>query len=367
MIRMNGILQKEKFQHDDIVSLLKAEGEDMLQLFRFAAQTKLAEVGTKVYFRGLIELSNTCVKDCFYCGIRKSNNRAKRYMLTDGQVLEAAKFADESNYGSIVIQAGEITSQQFTKRITRLIEAIKHNTQGRLGITLSLGEQPLEVYREWFEAGAHRYLLRIETSDRELYHSLHPADHLFSERVACLERLKQVGYQTGTGVMIGLPGQTLDMLAEDLLFMEKFDIDMVGMGPYLEHNDTPLYQRRHELWPLRQRFDVTMKMIAVLRIMMRDINIAATTALQAIDPLGREKAVKIGANVIMPNITPGLYRNDYALYLNKPCVDEEPVQCKGCLDARLALADSEIGYGEWGDSKHFSKRNINAYGIKHSL
>ncbi len=162
--------------------------------------------------------------------------------------------------------------------------------------------------------------------------------------------------QFRTGVMIGLPFQNTGHLADDLLFMRKFDVDMVGMGPYIEHPDTPLYQFRDQLLPIKDRFDLALKMVATLRILMKDINIAAATALQAIDPLGREKAVKVGANIIMPNITPGKYRNDYALYENKPCVDEEPEECKNCLDVRIKLADGEIGYDEWGDSKHFHKR-----------
>jgi biotin synthase len=156
--------------------------------------------------------------------------------------------------------------------------------------------------------------------------------------------------------MIGTPWQTLEDLANDLLFFKEFDIDMVGMGPYIEHDDTPFKNYTAELLPLSERFNLSLKMVAILRIMMPDINIAATTALQAIDPLGREKAVKAGANIIMPNITPGKYRNNYLLYNNKPCTDEEPEQCVGCLDARLALAEGEIGYGEWGDSEHFKKK-----------
>ena len=156
--------------------------------------------------------------------------------------------------------------------------------------------------------------------------------------------------------MIGLPFQTLEDLAGDLLFMQQFDIDMIGMGPYLEHENTPFYAFRDKLLPEEERFQLTLKMIAVLRILMKDVNIAATTALQAIDKLGREKAIKIGANVIMPNITPGKYRDDYLLYQNKPCTDENPDDCKTCLEARIALADNEIAYGEWGDSKHFGRR-----------
>jgi len=255
---------------------------------------------------------------------------------------------------------GELESPQFTARITSLLRKIRKIPGKQLGVTISLGEQKDDVYREWFDAGAHRYLLRIEASDNELYRKLHPsAMHSFEHRLNCLRSLQSIGYQTGTGVMIGLPFQTLENLADDLLFMKDFDIDMVGMGPYIEHAHTPLASYSSTLMPLTDRFDLSLKMIAVLRILMKDINIAAATALQAIDPLGREKAIKIGANIIMPNITPGVYRDSYALYENKPCTDDAAEDCKSCLEARLHLADADIGYGEWGDSKHYFKRTGN--------
>ncbi len=357
MNKISEIAQKKNITTDDLIFLLQSEGKEKQLLFETSKQIRLNEVGNKTYFRGLIEASNFCSKDCYYCGIRKSNKKANRYHLSDSEILDAAKFAYESNYGSIVIQAGEIESAKFTNRIEKLLKEIKKLSNNQLGITLSLGEQSFETYQRWFDAGAHRYLLRIETSNEQLYKQLHPKNHHFSERISCLKKLNKIGYQTGTGVMIGLPHQRITDLANDLIFMQQLDIDMVGMGPYIEHSETPLFNLAGELWPLQQRFDLTLKMIATLRILMKDINIAAATALQAIDPLGREKAVKIGANVIMPNITPGFYRNDYDLYENKPCVDEEPDQCKGCLDARLAIAESEIGYGEWGDSIHFKKKN----------
>jgi len=231
-------------------------------------------------------------------------------------------------------------------------------SNGELGVTLSVGEQEPEVYRRWFEAGAHRYLLRVESTNPSLYSRIHPADsrHSFSRRLECLKSLQDTGYQTGTGVMIGLPYQTMDDLAGDLLFMKEFDVDMCGMGPYIEHADTPLISHAGELMPLKERFDLTLKMIAIIRIMMKDINIVAATALQAIDLVGREKAVKIGANILMPNITPGKYRDSYKLYDNKPCTDDSAEDCQSCLEARVSLADAEVIYGEWGDSKHYSER-----------
>jgi biotin synthase len=359
MKKISELLQQSSFLPAELAALLQTEGDDKLLLFKKGAEVKNLFLGNKVHFRGLIEFSNYCEKDCYYCGIRKSNKKVHRYNLTDQEILDTARFAYENRFGSVVLQSGETTSRSFTNRIERLLREIKSLSKGELGITLSLGEQEPEVYRKWFDAGAHRYLLRIETTSKELYHKIHPNNHFhdFQRRMDCLSSLRNVGYQVGTGVMIGLPFQTYEDLAADLIFFHDFDVDMIGMGPYIEHSETPLYQFCDQLLPLRKRFDLSLKMIAVLRLLMKDINIAAATALQAIDPLGREKAVKVGANIIMPNITPGSYRNDYKLYDNKPCVDEEPVQCLGCLDARVALAEGEIGYGEWGDSRHFMKKN----------
>ncbi|MBP7507109.1 MAG: [FeFe] hydrogenase H-cluster radical SAM maturase HydE [Prolixibacteraceae bacterium] len=356
MAGITEILNKNDLFRDDLITLLQIEGTEKSELFSKANEIKIKEIGNYVYFRGLVEFSNICSKDCYYCGIRKSNEKVNRYNLSDEEILNAARFCDKNNFGSIVLQSGEVSSQYFTDRIENLIRQIKNISENRLGITLSLGEQSEEVYQRWFYAGAHRYLLRIETSNEVLYKKLHPSGHSFQTRLDCLKNLQKTGYQTGTGVMIGLPFQTIDDLADDLLFMKELDIDMVGMGPYIEHKNTPLYQYRHELWSIDKRFDMSLKMIALLRILMKDINIAAATALQAIDTIGREKGVRAGANIIMPNVTPGMYRNDYSLYENKPCVNEEPEECLGCLDARISLTDNEIGYNEWGDSRHFKNK-----------
>jgi len=353
------ILNKDTLSKADIITLLKANKEDAVKLFEKALEIKTKTVGNNVYLRGLIEFSNICEKDCLYCGIRKSNTNINRYNLTDEEIIEAAEFANKENFGSLVLQAGEIKNSVFTKRIERLLNKIKEVSNNQLGITISLGEQSEGTYKRWFNAGAHRYLLRIESSNRELYYKIHPNDkkHNFEERIDCLKSLKSNGYQTGTGVMIGLPFQTYEDLANDLFFMKELDIDMCGMGPYIEHIDTPLFQYKDELMPLKERFHLTLKMIAILRIIMPDINIAAATALQAIEPLGREKAMRIGANVIMPNITPGKYRDDYSLYQNKPFIDEEAADCKNSLESHITIAGSEIGYGKWGDSLHYKKRN----------
>jgi biotin synthase len=354
------ILNKETFSKEELVRLLSADEEESRVIYERSKAVKAKYVGRKVYFRGLIEYSNYCSKNCFYCGIRAGNSRYKRYQMPDEEVLEAAKYAYDNKFASLVIQSGERNDRKFIDTIGRLLKEIHSMTEGNMHVTLSLGEQTEETYQRWFDSGAHRYLLRIEVSNPGLYCKLHPNDkhHDYYERLEALKRLRKTGYQVGTGVMIGLPFQTLSDLADDLIFFRDFDIDMAGMGPYIEHEDTPLYQYRNELLPLRERFLLSLKMVALLRLMMKNINIAATTAMQTIDPQGREKALLVGANVIMPNLTPVKYRQSYLLYQNKPCLDEEAEECMSCLEARIALAGDEVGYGEWGDSKHFKERSL---------
>lgn len=360
MKTISEILQNDHFTRDELVMLLNAEGSDRQLLFQQAQKVKLENIGNKVYFRGLVEFSNICAKDCLYCGIRKNNENVIRYEATDDEILEACRFAWENRFGSVVLQSGELSSPAFVNRIDALLRKIKQLSNNELGITLSCGEQSLETYRRWFESGAHRYLLRIESSNPELYRKIHPDNdfHSFDRRFQSLNDLRAAGYQVGTGVMIGLPFQTTEDLANDLLFLKQFDVDMVGMGPYIEHEDTPLYEFRHQLKTKQERFDLALKMIATLRLLMPDINIAAATALQAIDPAGREKALTIGANIIMPNLTSTKYRKEYQLYEDKPCLDEDAELCRNCLEARIEISGCEIGYGEWGDSKHFKKSKI---------
>ena len=357
MKNFQDILLQPEFSQNDLVTLLSAEGEKRQQLFQRAQSVKLQTIGNKVYFRGLVEFSNICAKDCLYCGIRKSNEKVIRYEATDDEILEACRFAWLNHYGSVVLQSGELSSPAFVNRVDLLLRKIKQLSNNELGITLSCGEQSLETYRQWRESGAHRYLLRIESSNPELYRKIHPDNdfHSFDRRLQAIQDLKTAGYQVGTGVMIGLPFQTTEDLANDLLFLKHLDVDMVGMGPYIEHEDTPLYNFRNLLETKQERFDLALKMVATLRLLMPDINIAAATALQAIDPAGREKALTIGANIIMPNLTPSKYRKEYQLYEDKPCLDEDAELCRNCLEARIELSGCEIGYGEWGDSKHFSK------------
>lgn len=334
-----------------LVHLLTCGGAEELELYRSAVSVRNRTIGNAVYLRGLIEVSNICRKNCLYCGIRRSNKNLQRYELTEEEILEAALYAYEHHYGSIVLQGGERMDKSFISQTERLLKKIKQKTNNGLGITLSLGEQTRATYQRWSDAGAHRYLLRIETSDEQLYHRLHPNTplHAFQTRLQCLEYLQQCGYKTGSGVMIGLPFQTTEHLAQDLLFLKKIGVDMVGMGPYLEHTDTPLYKYRHQLLSLEQRLRLSIHMVAVLRLLMPQINIAATTALQVLNPQGREKALLAGANVIMPNITPPGCRAYYKLYPNKPDSEE------GSDTAILKLAHNvqecgcEIAFRKWGD------------------
>ena len=342
----------------EIIQLLQSSGDERINLLKKSREVKERVVGNKVYFRGLIEFSNICSKDCLYCGIRKSNTNVIRYDSTDEEILDACRFAWEHQFASVVLQSGEISSPVFIKRVDILLRKIKQLSNSELGITLSCGEQTRETYLRWFESGAHRFLLRIESSNPDLYYKIHPNNkkHSFEKRLEALQFLKETGYQVGTGVMIGLPFQTYEDLADDLLFLKKIDIDMCGMGPYIEHEDTPLYKYRNLLMSKQKRFDLALNMIAVLRLLMPDINIAAATALQAIDPAGREKSLAIGANIIMPNLTPVNYRKEYQLYEDKPCLDEDKELCRNCLEARIEMSGCEIGYDEWGDSKHFYHR-----------
>lgn len=354
---INDSLKKNEFTRPDIVALLSLEKkEDIEALYDAAYREKLKYSGKIVYFRGLIEFSNICVKDCYYCGIRKSNKNVKRFFSTMDEILEAANFAYEQNYGSIVLQSGEREDDEFVKFVEKALLEIKKIGNGALGVTLSLGEQTEEVYKRWFDAGGHRYLLRIETSNRDLYRKLHPADHSFDRRLECLNMLKKLGYQVGTGVMTGLPGQTLEDLADDILFFKETGVHMIGMGPFIPHHDTPLAGSISDFSNKKdEQLELGLKMIAAARLVLKNVNIASTTALQALSETGRELGLKAGANIIMPSLTDIKYRADYLLYDNKPCVGESAGMCRGCLEMRVKSIGEEIGYGKWGDSPKFKE------------
>lgn len=326
------IFSDSELSRVEIVELLGGANDEELRAR--ASRVKSGTVGDKVYLRGLIELSNRCQKNCLYCGIRAGNHACERYELDMPEVEQAVRYAYEQGYGSVVIQAGERSTDEFVDFVERCVLRVKQISNGTLGVTLSLGEQTEAVYRRWFEAGAHRYLLRIESSNAGLYERIHPhAGHSFERRRESLLTLQKVGYRLGTGVMIGLPGQSLQDLADDLFFMRDLGVNMCGMGPYIEHPDAPLGVSEYSL---EQRFTLALRMISLLRIMMPRINIASTTALHAIDPCGRERGIAAGANVIMPNITPAIRRSNYKLYNNKPLTD-------------IDLSSFDVQYNHWGD------------------
>ncbi|MFA6805891.1 MAG: [FeFe] hydrogenase H-cluster radical SAM maturase HydE [Bacteroidales bacterium] len=357
-MNLDKILYNKEFTRDELVFLLSLEGNDMKKLLDRALEVKLEEIGNEVYLRGLIEYSNVCVKSCLYCGVRSKNTNFNRYTLTDKEVIDCAKMAMDLNYGSLAIQSGERNDKAFTDKITYLLKEIKKISGGKLGVTLSCGEQTNNVYKEWFDAGAHRYLLRIESSNEYLYYKIHPNDstHCFQTRINALKSLIDNGYQAGTGVMIGLPFQTTEILADDLLFFKKLDVAMVGMGPFIPHSDTPLYEYKDIIPKDGDRLGMTLKMIACLRLLMPKINMVAATADQTLSPNGREEAVMAGANIIMPNLTPTKYREEYMIYPNKACVGDKPQECQGCLDERLKKINHKIGYNKWGDSKAFTEK-----------
>lgn len=348
------------FSRNDLLAILSAEHVSDIEIVRRAAEAVLLEqCGPQVYLRGLVESSNACSSDCLYCGIRKSNQRVKRYTLSVDQIVASARLCSDLRYGSMVIQSGERSDRKFIDLTIEAVRRIKRETRSEaqpegLGITLCIGQQSRETYRRLFDAGAHRYLLRIETTNPALFARIHPEDQTFESRLECLALLREIGYQVGTGVMIGLPGQTLEDLADDILFFAWHDIDMIGMGPFIPDPETPL--GRETCPAVAERIRLSLLMIAATRLMLQDVNIASTTALQALDPIGREKGLQFGANVIMPQVTPLNVRKDYQLYPGRPCLEESAGECNPCLGMRVAFAGRMIGYNAWGDSIHAAKR-----------
>jgi biotin synthase len=353
------ILNNEDYTKQNLVKLLKADLQDREYIFEKAIAIKEKFVDNKVYLRGLLEYSNECEKDCLYCGIRKSNTTTKRYTIPQKQIQETIDLALKMGYSSVVIQSGERTDSFFIENINKAIIYARKKSNGKLGITLSLGEQEKSTYQKWFELGAHRYLLRIESSNKNLFETIHPRNkkHSYTTRIQKLYELKEIGYQIGTGVMIGLPNQTLDDLADDLLFMKKFDIDMCGMGPYIISPDTPLAKLENKIPSNKKRIDLSLKMIAILRLLMKDINIASTTALQTLSVKAREQGVKIGANILMPNITTTNFRDSYNLYNKKTDLTTFDDSLNS-INEQMQRVSNKVVINKWGDSIHFKKRII---------
>ena len=288
--------------------------------------------GTDVYIRGLIEIGNICRNDCYYCGIRRSNPACDRYRLTEAQILDCAREGYALGFRTFVMQGGE-DSAFSVDVVCHLVRQIKAEFPD-CAVTLSLGEFPREAYQAMFDAGADRYLLRHETADKAHYEKLHPAQMSFDNRMRCLRDLKDIGYQTGCGFMVGSPGQTLETLAEDLLFIRRLQPQMVGIGPFIPHGDTPFHNQPHGT------LELTLFLLSLIRIQQKQVLLPATTALGTIDPRGRELGILAGANVVMPNLSPVAVRKKYSLYDNKICTGEESAQCRSCLQKRM----ESIGY-----------------------
>lgn len=320
-----------KLNKEEIVRRLKDDvGQE--KLLREADKVRHDNVGDEVHLRGLIEFSNICRNNCLYCGIRRDNKLLQRYRMSEDELIETARRGTELGFKTIVMQSGE-DMYYDTGRMCRIIETIK---KFGVAVTLSLGERKYEEYKDFRNAGADRYLMRIETTDKDLYHRLDPAMS-WQHRYECLLMLKELGYELGSGSMVGLPGQSVESIADDLLFMQKLEVDMAGIGPFIPHQQTPLKDTAGGT------LDLALRTMALMRIMLPDINIPATTAMESLHPQGRIKALQSGANVVMPNITEGEYRKLYELYPGKICVNDTPAHCRSCIGLKIMSIGRTIG------------------------
>lgn len=321
---------------DEIVHFLRAKHPDEIdRLYTMADEVRKEHVGDQVHIRGIVEASNICEKNCSYCGIRKDNNKVKRYKLTSEEIFDSAGFAHSLGYKTILIQTGEAKVYPVVE-MCRLIEKIKRSFD--MAVTLSLGELKREDYAGLKNAGADRYLLRFETSDRQLFAKLKPDGDL-DARIARIRWLKQLGFQVGSGIMVGLPGQSFESIARDILFFKELNLDMVGSGPFIASENTPL------AGAAGGDLTVSLKLIALTRLVTLNAHIPATTALGTIHPEGRQRGLKCGANVLMPNCTPRKYRKHYMLYPDKICIEEEPSDCSSCLKAMIRACGRKVGEG----------------------
>lgn len=348
MLDMHNLLEKAYQTNDltksEIMYILENINHNNREvLYSYALKTKQAYYGDKVYLRGLIEFSNICRQDCLYCGIRASNTKVDRYRLTKEEILACCDQGYKLGYQTFVLQSGE--DPWYTEEILVDIISTVKKRYPDVALTLSIGERGAETYRSLFAAGADRFLMRHETASQELYEKLHPRMS-FEDRRACLSTLKDLGYQVGAGFMVGLPGQTFDNLAEDLRYLKKLRPDMIGIGPFIPHSETPLGAEKGGT------IEDTLVMVALARLLIPDSLIPATTALGTLHPQGRELALKAGANVVMPIITPTSVRKQYELYENKICGDDNPEDCRHCIERRIQAAGFAVDLSR-GDSRQF--------------
>ncbi len=337
------LISGERLEKAEFAALIRANSPQLREKLAAAADEKRRTFyGSSVYIRGLIEFTNCCKNNCLYCGIRRSQVCAERYRLSEEDILACCDAGHELGFRTFVLQGGE--DPYFTpERIEDLVRAIK-TAHPDCAVTLSVGEQPREVYALWKAAGADRYLLRHETADKAHYEKLHPSEMSFENRMRCLHDLKSLGYQVGCGMMIGSPFQTPETLAEDLCFIQSFRPQMVGMGPFIPAAGTPFEKER------AGTLEETLLLLSLVRLILPEVLLPATTALGTIDPLGREKGILAGANVVMPNLSPVSVRKKYALYDSKICTGDEAAECLRCLAARMHRIGFEI-VTDRGDSK----------------
>ncbi len=324
----NHTLSKQEY-----ISLINCNDKESLEYLRQKAEKQRQDIfGRDIYMRGLIEFTNYCKNDCLYCGIRRSNKKAQRYRLTKEEILDCCKNGYDLGFRTFVLQGGE--DAYYTDDI--IVETVKEikSQFPDCAVTLSIGEKPKESYKRYFDAGADRYLLRHETASAEHYSLLHPKDLSPENRMECLKNLKEIGFQTGCGFMVGSPFQTVENLAEDLIFIDKFKPHMVGIGPFIPHKDTPFRNEKSGT------LEMTLKLLAIIRLILPKVMLPSTTALGTINPKGREMGILWGANVVMPNLSPTTVRKKYMLYDNKICTGDEAAECRFCMQKRM----ESIGY-----------------------
>jgi biotin synthase len=317
----------------ELSALLETEDTALVEYLHQKARETADDIyGKKIYIRGLIEFTNYCKNDCYYCGIRRSNRRAERYRLTKEQILSCADAGYELGFRTYVLQGGE-DMKISDDEICDWVAAIKEKYPD-CAVTLSIGERTRESYQAYFDAGADRYLLRHETADEEHYRKLHPKELSLANRKRCLWDLKEIGYQVGCGFMVGSPFQTIENLYEDLRFIKELQPHMVGIGPFIPHHDTPFAEEKPGT------LEDTLRLLSILRLIHPHVLLPATTALGTIHPLGRERGIQAGANVVMPNLSPTDVRGKYLLYDNKICTGDEAAECRFCMQKRM----ESIGY-----------------------
>lgn len=327
-----------------VLENIDAQGKAVLMAY--AHQTRLKYYGPRVFMRGLIEFSNYCKQDCLYCGLRTSNKEIARYRLSKEEIIACCREGYALGYRTFVLQSGEDFA--YTEKVLiDIIQGIKQHFP-EVAVTLSIGERDFKVYRNLYRAGADRFLLRHETASRELYRKLHPT-MTYDNRMNCLKELKAIGYQVGAGFMVGLPGQTAGHLAEDLIFLKEFQPQMIGIGPFIPHSETPLRAEKGGT------VEATAVLVALARLLVPDALIPATTAMGSLHPRGRELALQAGANVVMPSLTPLRYRDQYELYENKICLNDEPAHCRGCIEGRINSVGLQVDMGR-GD--HLARQRI---------